>query len=186
MRRSAAVVLISLLSGGTVDLVPALADPVAGRIVRVVYKVAFQGGGPQDATWGFHLAHMSDGQYCLRFGDPGRLALANIRRNHDMCFSGLPGRVERSAERAASPYEPDGQGDAAEVTTFQKGSIARAGNDIILDIDFCAQMQKEANPRCFPNRYIVHMHGEACAAEIILSSSSARAIDPTCEHYKAE
>ena len=65
---------------------PAIAQtPVDGRIVRVVYHIVYDGGRPSSATWGFHLACMKDGRYCVRLGNPGRLTLAIIAKVGDIC-----------------------------------------------------------------------------------------------------
>ena len=42
--------------------------------------------------------------------------------------------------------------------TFQRGSIAVAGQDVTLDIETCAKIEGEDETRCFPNRYVV-LHG---------------------------
>jgi hypothetical protein len=190
MRPRAGLVLMVLLPT-IVAAAPALAQtaaqtPIDGRIVRVVYKVIFEGGGPKNATWGFHLAHMSDGRYCVRFGDPGRLALANIRRTNDICFETIPGQTERSSERSAPSYAASDQGKEINVTVFHKGTVQLIGNDVTLDIAACAAVEGEEQLRCFPNRYVVRMSGDTCTALIILTSRLTRADEAMCEHYKAE
>jgi hypothetical protein len=79
-------------------------SPTDGRIVRVVYEVIFDGGGPRGSSWGFHLAHMKDSRYCVRLGNPGRLTLAIIEKVGDICFAGspAPSSARRSARRAPS------------------------------------------------------------------------------------
>jgi len=187
MHRRAGLFLMVLLPGVGGSLAPAqAATPIDGRIVRVVYKVVFENQGPRNATWGFHLAHMSDGRYCVRFGDPGRLALANIRRNNDICFDAIPGKVARSSERTAPSLDAHEKGRTINLTTFQRGSIAVAGQEVTLDIETCAKIEGEAETRCFPNRYVVYMGGENCTAEITLASSTSRVGATTCEHYEAE
>ena len=187
MHRRAGLALIVLLPGIAGSPAAAqTATPIDGRIVRVVYKVVFENQGPRNATWGFHLAHMSDGRYCVRFGDPGRLALANIRRTNDICFDTIPGKVARSSERTAPSLDAREKGRTINVTTFQRGSIAVAGQNVTLDIETCAKIEGEAETRCFPNRYVVYMGGENCTAEITLASSSSRVGATTCEHYEAE
>lgn len=186
MRRRTVMVLLLLMNGVVAYSGTALAQsPLDGRIVRVVYKVSYQGGA-KTGTWGFHLAHMSDGQYCVRFGDSGRLALANIRRTHDICFGTLPGKTDRASERVVSHPNAGHLVPALGVTVFQKGRIELAGGDIVLHVDFCAEIEGEQGPRCFPNRYLVRISGESCTAEIKFWSPLSRALDPVCEHYKAE
>src|SRR5262245_22364712 len=69
------IVLAALFCAAHANLTPASGQtPADGRIVRVVYQVSAKG------TWGFHLAHMKDGRYCVHFGNPGRLTLAHMDR----------------------------------------------------------------------------------------------------------
>lgn len=103
MGRRATLALATLLC--TTAMPAAAQTPVDGRIVRVVYQVVFEGGGPQNSTWGFHLAHMRDGRYCVRFGNPGRLNLAIIQKVGDVCFDTIPGTVERSHESRSQSFD---------------------------------------------------------------------------------
>ena len=165
---------------------PAVAQtPVDGRIVRVVYEVVHEGPGPRGGTWGFHLAHMKDGRYCVRLGNPGRLTLAIIQSVGDICFDAIPGSVERSAEQRSKSFDAREKGKQITVVSTQKGAIANSGNDITLDITTCNRIEGETETRCFPNRYVVHMNGETCTAEATLSGSQKRADKITCEHYAA-
>jgi hypothetical protein len=129
---------------------------------------------------------MSDGHYCVRFGDPGRLALANIRRTNDICFPSLPGKTDRASERIISLPDAGHLVPVRSVIVFQKGTIELAGIDVTLNVENCAKVEGEQEARCFSNRYVVHMNGDTCSAEITFSSPLTRAADPTCEHYKAE
>lgn len=165
---------------------PAVAEtPVDGRIVRVVYDVIFDGPGPRGATWGFHLAHMQDGRYCVRFGNPGRLTLAVIQKVASICFGRIPATVERSHENRSRSYDAREKGKQITVVSYQKGSIASSGSDVTLDIETCNRVEGEQETRCFPNRYVVHMQGPDCGAEVTLSGSQSRAGATTCEHYAA-
>jgi len=117
---------------------PAIAQtPVDGRIVRVVYHIVYDGGGPRNATWGFHLAHMKDGRYCVRLGNPGRLTLAIIQKVGDICFDGIPGWVDRSSEQGSRSYNSREKGKQIAVVSYQKGSIAASGSDITLELTTC-------------------------------------------------
>lgn len=69
--------------------------------------------------------------------------------------------------------------------SYQKGSVAAAGNDITLEIATCNRVEGEQDTRCFPSRYVVHMNGPDCSAVVILSGSRSRAGATTCEHYQA-
>ena len=165
---------------------PAIAQtPVDGRIVRVVYHIVYGGGGPGSATWGFHLAHMQDGRYCVRLGNPGRLNLAIIAKVGDICFDGIPGSVDRSSEQRSRSYDAREKGKQITVISYQKGTIAVNGSDISLDLTTCNRIEGEAETRCFPLRYLVHMDGPNCRAEATLSGSQSRADKITCEHYEA-
>lgn len=159
--------------------------PVDGRIVRVVYTIVYDGGGPRGSTWGFHLAHMNDGRYCVRLGNPGLLTLAIIERVGDICFDSIPGSVERSREQRSRSYDAREKGKQITVVSYQKGSIERSAGDITLDITTCNRVEGEQETRCFPNRYVVHMDGPNCRAEATLSGSQSRADNITCEHYEA-
>jgi hypothetical protein len=173
-----------LLLGMSAIATPALAQsPTDGRIVRVVYEVIFDGGGPRGSSWGFHLAHMKDGRYCVRLGNPGRLTLAIIEKVGDICFAGIPGAIERTKERTSQAF--DTKNRPIVLSTYQKGAIERAGDDITLTITTCNRAEGEADYRCFPNRYIVHMKGADCTADVSLSGSKSRAGATTCEHYVA-
>jgi len=160
--------------------------PVDGRIVRVVYEVIFDDGGPRGSTWGFHLAHMKDGRYCVRLGNPGRLNLAIIARVGDMCFAAIPGAVERSRESTSRSLDAREKGKWINVSSYQKGSIARTGNDITLLITTCNRPEGDADYRCFRNLYVVHMTGETCTADVSISGSRSRAGKTTCDHYAAK
>lgn len=161
---------------------PAAAQsPTDGRIVRVVYEIVFDGRGPTGSTWGFHLARMRDGRTCARLGNPGRLTLAIIEKVADICFAGIPGAVERSQERTSQAF--DTKNKPITLVTWQKGSIERAGDDITLTVTSCTRVQGEDDSRCFPNRYVVHMRGAGCSADIALARGKAGAT--TCEHYDA-
>ena len=175
-----------LLFGLGVLASPATAQtPVDGRIVRVVYHIVYDGGGPSSATWGFHLAHMKDGRYCVRLGNPGRLTLAIIAKVGDVCFDGIPGSADRSPEKRSWSYDAREKGKQITVVSSQKGSIASSGNDITLDLTTCNRIEGEPDTRCFPLRYVVHMDGPNCRAEATLSGSRSRADKITCEHYAA-
>lgn len=160
--------------------------PVDGRIVRVVYDVIFDDAGPRGSTWGFHLAHMKDGRYCVRLGNPGRLNLATIEKVGDICFAGIPGAVERSKESTTRSLDAREKGKWINVSTYQKGSIARAGDDITLVINTCTRPEGDADYRCLPNSYVVRMTGDTCTATVTLSDSRSRAGKTTCEHYAAK
>jgi hypothetical protein len=165
---------------------PAIAQtPVDGRIVRVVYHIVYDGGGPRNATWGFHLAHMKDGRYCVRLGNPGRLTLAIIAKVGDVCFDGIPGSVDRSSEQRSRSYDAREKGKQIAVVSSQKGTIAANGRDITLELTTCNRIEGEPDTRCFPLRYVVHMDGPGCRAEATLSGSQSRADNITCEHYAA-
>ncbi|HET7154698.1 MAG TPA: hypothetical protein VFI87_04940 [Hyphomicrobiaceae bacterium] len=165
---------------------PATAQtPVDGRIVRVVYHIVYDGGGPSSATWGFHLAHMKDGRYCVRLGNPGRLTLAIIAKVGDVCFDSIPGSVDRSPEQRSRSYDVREKGKQITVVSTQTGSIASSGSDITLDLTTCNRVEGEPDTRCFPLRYVVHMDGPNCRAEATLSGSQSRAGNITCEHYEA-
>jgi hypothetical protein len=161
---------------------PVRAETVAGgRIVRVVYK--FTSGG----SWGFQLAHMKDGRYCVRFGNPGRIRVAVIDRVADMCFDGVPGTVDRSRETRSKAMDVSEKGKQITLVTYQKGSIAAKGDVIALDITSCVRVEGDnKGERCSPNQYVVHMNGANCNADIILAPRSNRIDTTTCEHYPAE
>ena len=185
MGRYASLGLGLLLGLGSLSS-PALAQGlVDGRIVRVVYHIVYDGDRPNTATWGFHLAHMKDGRYCVRLGNPGRLTLAIIQKVGDICFDSIPGSVERSPQQRSRSYDAREKGKQITVVSSQKGSIARSGSDITLDITTCNRVEGEAETRCFPTRYVVHMDGATCRAEATLSGSQSRADNVTCEHYAA-
>jgi hypothetical protein len=185
-RRTALALAAGLLAAGLAGP-PALAQTAAdGRIVRVVYALIFEGPGPRDSTWGFHLAHMKDGRYCVRFGNPGRLNLAVIQQVYDICFNSVPATVDRSQERRSESFDAREKGKRITVVSYQKGSIQASGNDITLEVATCNRVEGEQETRCFPNRYVVHMNGPACRAEVTLSGSRSRAGATTCEHYPAQ
>jgi hypothetical protein len=184
MTRRTVLALATLLFAPALS--PASAQtPVDGRIVRVVYEVIFNGPGPRGSTWGFHLAHMNDGRYCVRFGNPGRLNLAIIQRVGDICFDRIPGTVDRSGERRSESFDAREKGKRITVVSYQKVSIQVSGDDITLQIATCNRVEGEQETRCFPNLYVVHMSGPACSAEVTLSDSNSRAGATTCEHYEA-
>lgn len=169
---------------GTLASAAIAQTPVDGRIVRVVYQVINE-NGPRSATWGFHLAHMSDGRYCVRLGNPGRLTLAIIQKVGDICFDTIPGSVERSPDQRSRSYDAREKGRQITVVSTQKGAVASSGNDVTLDITTCNTVEGEPETRCFPNRYVVHMDGPNCSADVTLSGSRSRAGTTTCEHYEA-
>lgn len=171
---------------GSISPSPATAQsPVDGRIVRVVYQIVYEGGGPRNATWGLHLARMQDGRYCVRLGNPGRLTLAVIDKVGDLCFEGIPGSVDRSQEQRSRSYDAREKGKQIVVVSYQKGSIASSGSDVTLDITTCNRVEGEPDTNCFPSRYVLHMDGPNCNAEVTLSGSRRRAERVTCEHYEA-
>ena len=156
-------------------------SPVDGRIVRVVYQ--FTSGG----NWGFHLAQMKDGRYCVRFGNPGRLPLATIERVANICFDKIPSTVERSAESRSRAFDVREKGKQITVVSYQSGSIAVAGNAVTLDISTCNRVEGEnTEARCSPTRYVVHMDGAECRAEVTPAPRSNRIGTTTCEHYAAQ
>jgi hypothetical protein len=152
----AAVAFAAVLSGSPAGLARAQTQtPVDGRIVRVVYQV---GGAPGavNPTWGFHMAHMKDGRYCVRLGNPGRrLSLAIIDEVVDICFDRVPATVDLSPERR---YQAIDTSDGREKTflRFHKGSIGATGDAITLDVTSCRGAEGVPE-RCFPSRYIVHI-----------------------------
>jgi hypothetical protein len=154
---------------------------VDGRIVRVVYQ--FASGG----SWGFHLAHMKDGRYCVRFGNPGRLRLAIINRVADICFDTIPATVDRSPERRSQAF--DVRNKPITVVHYNMGSIAGAGNEIVFDITTCSRVEgvdKEGPCSPSPTRYAVHINGADCSAKVTEPGSRRRITSVTCEHYAAE
>ena len=183
--RCCRLVAATLLSALPAISPAAAVTPVDGRIIRVVYEVAFHGQGPRGSTWGFHLAHMPDSRYCVRFGNPGRLTLAIIEKVADVCFDKIPATVDRSKESRSHSFDAREKGKQITVVSYQKGSIAMAGSDITLDITTCNRVEGEEETRCFPNRYVVHMNGADCSAEVTLSGSTSRAGSTICEHYPA-
>jgi hypothetical protein len=162
--------------------VPACAETaVDGRIVRVVYQ--FTTGG----NWGFHLANMKDGRYCVRFGNPGRLTLRIMDRAADICFDTMPASVEHSGERRSQAFDVREKGKRITVVSYHKGSIAAGGSDITLDIATCNRIDgEEVEAHCGSTRYVVHMDGATCAAEILPDRGRNRISTVTCEHYAAE
>jgi hypothetical protein len=151
--------------------------PMDGRIIRVVYKL------PSGGTWGFHLAHMKDGRYCVRFGNPGRLGLSIIERVADICFDRVPSAVQQTPERTSKAGDARQRGKIITVSTHQKGSIESSGTSITLKIATCNRAEYETEHRCFPNRFVVRMNGEDCSAELALFRD--KAVATTCEHYAA-
>jgi hypothetical protein len=61
--------------------------------VRVVYEIIHSNSGPRGSSWGFHLAQIKDGRYCVRFGNPGQhgWTRAIIEKFADICFDTIPG-----------------------------------------------------------------------------------------------
>jgi hypothetical protein len=160
----------------------AVATPLDGRIVRVVYT--FAAGG----TWGFHLAHMNDGRYCVRFGNPGQLRLATIEKVADICFDGIPATVERSAEKRHKAFDTREKGKVITVVSFHKGTISAAGSDITLEIASCNIVEgEEKAENCSlersKDRFVVRFDGAGCGAAISLSSRKRLSGPVTCEHY---
>jgi len=138
-------------------------------------------------TWGFHLANMRDGRYCVRFGNPGRLTLRIMDRVSDICFDTIPASVEQSGERRSQAFDVREKGKRITVVSYHKGSIAAAGNDITLDIATCNRIDgEEAEARCGSTRYVVRMDGGTCTAEILPDRGRNRISTVTCEHYAAE
>ena len=171
------IVVAALCCAAAASLAPSSAQtPADGRIVRVVYQVSPTG------TWGFHLAHMKDGRYCLHFGNPGRLTLAHMERAANICFDKVPGAVERTPERRFEAG--DQHGKKVTISTHQKGSIETSGNDITLKITSCSKAEHQADYSCLPNRYVVRMSGQDCSAEVSLFKGKAGTT--TCEHYAAQ
>jgi hypothetical protein len=168
---------VLLCAVGAITAPASAGTAVDGRIVRVVYQVGATG------TWGFHLAHMPDGRYCVRLGNPGRLNLAIIQRVADICFDRVPATVDRSRERRSRAIDT-ADGKMKTIVSFQRGAIGASGAGITLEITTCNQMEGDQRLRCFPNRYVVRMSGEGCHAEATLAGGAAGAV--TCEHYPAQ
>jgi len=181
MRRYTILALAAVFFCTAPSVVPAGAQtPVDGRIVRVVYR--FASGG----TWGFHLAHMTDGRYCVRFGDPGRLGLRIIDRVADICFDKIPGTVDRSPESRSQAFDVREKGKVITLVTYQKGSIRSASNEIVLEISSCTRVEgAEKEGGCSPNRYVVGINGADCSAGLTLSGNPCVVGTPICEHYAA-
>jgi hypothetical protein len=183
MRSSLAVCLMIICHLGAS---PARAETaVDGRIARIVYT--FASGG----SWGFHLAHMKDNGYCVRFGNPGRLTLKIIDRVADICFDTVPGSVERTRESRSQAFDVREKGKRITVVKYHSGSIAAGGRDITLDIATCNRIEgEEQEADCRSNRYVVHIDGGTCTAEIFLAPppppKRIRIATVTCEHYPAE
>jgi hypothetical protein len=167
-----------LLCAGAIAAPASAETAVDGRIVRVVYQVGAKGG-----TWGFHLAHMTDGRYCVRLGNPGRLNLAIIHRVADICFDRVPATVALSRERRSRAIDT-ADGKMKTIVSFQRGAIGAEGAGITLEITTCNRVEGDQQVRCFPNRYAVRMSGEGCRAEVTLAAGRAGAV--TCEHYPAQ
>jgi len=159
-------------------------SPIGDRIVRIVYDIVFDGPGPRGANWGFHLAQMKDGRYCVRLGNPGRLNLAIIQKAADICFDRIPGTVDQSSVSTSQAFDTREKGKRILVSSYHKGSIETAGNEITLNITTC---NKEGGNdyRCFPKRFVVHMNGPDCSAQVTLGGTTDRAGRTTCEHYAA-
>jgi hypothetical protein len=151
--------------------------PVDGQIVRVVYRIDTGG------TWGFHLADMNDGRYCVRFGNPGRLSLAIIQRMADICFDRMPSTVDRSQERRSRAIDT-ADGRMKTIVSFQKGSIAATGDAVALDISTCNGVEGGGEVRCFRNRFVVHLGGQDCSAQVTLARGTAHVL--ICERYTAQ
>jgi len=173
------IVLAALFCVAHANLTPASGQtPADGRIVRVVYQVSEKG------TWGFHLAHMTDGRYCVHFGNPGRLTLAHMDRAANICFDKVPGAVERTPERKFQAGDTGQQGKTVTISSHQKGSIETSGTGITLNITSCSKAEHQAEYTCLPNRYAVRMSGQDCSAEVTLFRGKAGST--TCEHYPAQ
>jgi hypothetical protein len=129
------------------------------------------------------MAQMKDGRYCVRLGNPGRLNLAIIERVADICFDRVPATVDRSQERKSSAIDT-ADGKRKTIVSFQKGSIAATGDAIALEIASCNRVEGQGEVRCFPNRYVVRMSGQACNAQVTLARGKAGVT--TCEHYPAQ
>jgi hypothetical protein len=130
---------------------------------------------------------MTDSRYCVRFGNPGRLTLQTIDRMADICFDTVPGSVERSRESRSQAFDVREKGKRITVVSYHKGSIAAGGRDITLDIASCSRLEgEEQEAGCRFNRYVLHIYGETCTAEISLGGRSNRIASVICEHYAAE
>jgi len=161
---------------------PAYAETaIDGRIARVVYQ--FTTGG----NWGFHLASMKDGRYCVRFGNPGRLNLRVIDRVADICFDTIPGSVAHSGERRSQAFDVREKGKRITVVSYHKGSITTSASDITLEIATCNRIEgEEAEANCASTWYVVHMDGANCTAEVRPGRGANRISTVTCEHFAAE
>ena len=149
--------------------------------MRVAYQ--FANGG----NWGFHLAHMKDNRYCVRFGNPGRLTRRTIDRVADICFDKIPGSVERSRESRSQAFDVREKGKRITVVSYHKGSVEADGRDIALTIATCTRIEgEEKGAGCAPTRYVVRMDGENCSAEIVAPPRSNHIASVTCEHFAAE
>ena len=176
--RLAAVILA--LGPGTLAQPAAGQSPTEGRIVHVKHEVVFDGRTRADSTWGFHLAHMRDGRYCVRLGDTGpTLTLATMEKSADFCFAGIPGVAERSLEHPMWAFDTTPK----PIAISTKGSIDSTGDDFTLTITSCTRSPGEAETLCFPYRFVVHMKGAECSAEVALARGKARAT--SCQHYEA-
>ena len=142
---------------------------VDGRIVRVLIVDALR-------THGFHLAHMKDGRYCVHLSGLVRLNLATIERTDAICFAKVPATI-RTADRTLGL----GSGNR---TLYEMVSITAASKNVTLNIAYCRAEKTLPERRCFHKRYVVHMRGEDCSAEITLSRG--KAVTSTCEHYAAQ
>ena len=159
---------------------PLAKNPLEDRIVRVVYTYA-KGG-----TWGFHLADMRDGRYCVRFGNPGRLTLAVINRAAGICFDKLPGWVERTHETKSRAFDVRVKDKQITVVNYYSGSITAGGNDVWLDIDTCNRIEgEETVARCGTDRFVVHLDDQGCRGEVLSARQNVIA-NTTCEHYAAQ
>jgi hypothetical protein len=182
-RNSPKVVYLGLLLILVAASTSAIAQsPLEARIVRVVYEIIPLRG----ATWGFHLAHMRDGRHCVRLGNPGRLALAVIERVADLCFDKIPGSVDKTGVRTSQAFDTKNQ--PITISTYHKGSIEASGNAIILLVTTCNKATGGEDYRCSPQpfRFVVHMEGAGCVAEVTLAYPNQRAEKTTCEHYAAK
>src|SRR5262245_33811486 len=119
------VVLALVACGGSA---PAAAQaPDDGRLVRVVYQSIVE-GMRQQGTWGFLLARLGDGRYCVRFGAPDRhRALDYLKQAPDICFDTIPGSMQ-SIERKSRVGDASQQGKLITVSSHHKGSIEVSGN----------------------------------------------------------
>jgi hypothetical protein len=95
--------------------------------------------------------------------------------------------VERSRESRSQAFDVREKGKRITVVSYHKGSIAAGDGDITLDIASCSRIEGEQQEAgCSSNRYVVHIFGETCTAEISVGGRSNRITSVICEHYAAE